>query len=189
DLPPLLAVVAAAVGIVMLTTAEKEGQGSGRAAQAGDGANPLDSAPAPVLPGLMDGYVMAVALLVIGWVTLFSTEFHRSGERPGTFLLALIHPLADLAVLGALLPMAIAAWQRVMLPYLAVCAVLAADALAVGQRVLGGAPGVVAQLLALAAAVLLAVAPWQVPSRTKRTSRTSRTGWADRAPGSAATTV
>ena len=142
-----------------------------------------------MLPGLADGYVMAVALLVIGWVTLFSTEFHRSGERPGTFLLALIHPLADLAVLGALLPLAIAAWQRVMLPYLAVCAVLAADALAVGQRVLGGAPGVVAQLLALAAALLLAAAPWQIPSRTKRTNRTSRTGRTDRAPGSAATTV
>ena len=53
---------------------------------------------------------MAVALLVIGWITLFSGEFHRSGERPGTFLLALIHPLADLAVLGALLPMVTTAW-------------------------------------------------------------------------------
>ena len=83
----------------------------------------LEGPAAPVLPGLADGYVMAVALLVIGWVTLFSTEFHRSGERPGTFLLALIHPLADLAVLGALLPMATAAWRRVTLPYLAVCAV------------------------------------------------------------------
>ena len=60
---------------------------------------------------------MAVALLVIGWITLFSGEFHRSGKRPGTFLLALIHPLADLAVLGALLPMVTTAWRRVTLPY------------------------------------------------------------------------
>ena len=36
---------------------------------------------------------MAVALLVIGWVTLFSAEFHRSGERPG-HLPARAHPPA-----------------------------------------------------------------------------------------------
>jgi len=117
DLPPLLALAAAAVGIAMLTTAEREGD----SAQRLQGARPVtlagasgSSAPdgsevggsgAAVLPGLADGYVMAVALLVIGWVTMFGGEFHRSGERPGTFLLALVHPLADLAVLGALLPM------------------------------------------------------------------------------------
>ena len=179
DLPPLLAVVAAAVGIVMLTTAEKEGQGSGRAAQGGDGANPLDSAPAPVLPGLADGYVMAVALLVIGWVTLFSAEFHRSGERPGTFLLALIHPLADLAVLGALLPMVTTAWRRVMLPYLALLAALVGDGLAVGQRALGGHPGVATQLLAVVAALLLGAAPWRV----------AEAGWTRRASSSAAATI
>jgi diguanylate cyclase (GGDEF)-like protein/PAS domain S-box-containing protein len=179
DLPPLLAVAAAAVGIVMLTTAEKEGQGSGRAAQGGDGANPLDAAPAPVLPGLADGYVMAVALLVIGWVTLFSAEFHRSTERPGTFLLALIHPLADLAVLGALLPMVTTAWRRVMLPYLALLAVLVGDALAVGQRALGGHPGVATQLLALVAALLLGAAPWRV----------AEAGWTRRASSSAAATI
>ncbi|HME64152.1 MAG TPA: hypothetical protein VKG61_04565, partial [Streptosporangiaceae bacterium] len=105
DLPPLLAVVGVAVGIVMLTTAEKESTGGGPSAgQGNDGVGPLESVTTPVLPGLADGYVMAVALLVIGWITLFSAEFHRSAERPGTFLLALVHPLADLAVLGVLLP-------------------------------------------------------------------------------------
>jgi diguanylate cyclase (GGDEF)-like protein/PAS domain S-box-containing protein len=189
DLPSLLAVAAAAIGIVMLTTAEKQAEGSGRASAApaasgNDGANPLESAsaPAPVVPGLADGYVMAVALLVIGWVTLFSAEFHRSGERPGTFLLALIHPLADLAVLGALLPMVTTAWRRVMLPYLALLAVLAGDALAVGQRALGGHPGVAAQLLGLVAAALLGAAPWRV----------AETGWTRRGPStssSAAATI
>src|SRR6516164_172994 len=180
DLPPLLAVVAAAVGIVMLATAEKEAE-SGRASAAHlvDGAGPLESTTTPVLPGLADGYVMAVALLVIGWVTLFSAEFHRSGERPGTFLLALIHPLADLAVLGALLPMVTTAWRRVMLPYLALVAVLIGDALAVGQRVLGGHLGVAAQLLGLAGALLLGAAPWRV----------AETGWPRRASSSAAATV
>jgi len=187
DLPPLLAVAAAAVGIVLLATAEKEadsGQRSGRASDAsdasgGDGANPLENTTNPVLPGLADGYVMAVALLVIGWVTLFSAEFHHSGERPGTFLLALVHPLADLAVLGALLPMVTTAWRRVMLPYLALVAVLIGDALAVGQRVLGGHPGVAAQLMGLVGALLLGAAPWRVPEP----------GWTRRASNSAAATI
>jgi diguanylate cyclase (GGDEF)-like protein len=180
DLPPLLAVAAAALGIVMLTTAEREGEaGRASAMHGGDGADPPESATPPVLPGLADGYVMAVALLVIGWVTLFSTEFHRSGERPGTFLLTLIHPLADLAVLGALLPMVITAWRRVMLPYLALVAVLVGDALAVGQRALGGHPGVAAQLLALVAAVLLGAAPWRV----------AETSWTRRASSPAAATI
>jgi diguanylate cyclase (GGDEF)-like protein len=180
DLPPLLAVAAAAVGIVVLTTAEREAEGGPRSADhGGDGASPLESTATPVLPGLADGYVMAVALLVIGWVTLFSAEFHRSGERPGTFLLALIHPLADLAVLGALLPMVTTAWRRVMLPYLALVAVLIGDALAVGQRALGGHPGVAAQLMGLVAALLLGAAPWRV----------AETGWSRRTSGSAAATI
>ena len=180
DLPPLLAVAAAAVGIVMLTTADKESTG-GRASagQGNDGVGPLESVTTPVLPGLADGYVMAVALLVIGWVTLFSAEFHRSAERPGTFLLALIHPLADLAVLGALLPMVTTAWRRVMLPYLALLAVLVGDALAVGQRALGGHPGVAAQLLTLVAALLLGAAPWRV----------AEASWTRRASSSAAATI
>jgi diguanylate cyclase (GGDEF)-like protein/PAS domain S-box-containing protein len=175
DLPSLLAVAAAAAGIVMLSTADKE-------PVPGDGAGPLESTSAPVLPGLADGYVMAVALLVIGWVTVFSGEFHRSAERPGTFLLALIHPLADLAVLGALLPMVTAAWRRVLLPYLAVLVVLAGDALGVGQRALGGHPGVAAQLLALVAALLLGAAPW-------RGAETSWTGRDRKTSGSAAATI
>ncbi len=151
DLPPLLALAAVAVGIAMLTMAEREVSSS-----------PQEGSAGSVLPGLADGYVMAVALLVIGWSTLFSAEFHRSGERPGTFLLALVHPLADLAVLGALLPMVTTAWRRVALPYLALLAVAVGDALAVGQRVLGGHLGVAGQLLPVVAALLLGAAPWRM---------------------------
>src|SRR6478672_3426194 len=162
DLPPLLALAAVAIGIAVLTMAERE-------------VTPQEGSAGSVLPGLADGYVMAVALLVIGWSTLFSAEFHRSGERPGTFLLALIHPLADLAVLGALLPMVTTAWRRVALPYLSLLAIAVGDALAVGQRVLGGHVGIAAQLLPVLAAVLLGVAPWRVtegrgPSWTRRTT-------------------
>ena len=185
DLPALLALAAVAVGTAMLTTAEREGGSSlhrppGRLARpdgsdGGEAAGSRDS----VLPGLADGYVMAVALLVIGWITLFSGEFHRSGERPGTFLLAMIHPLADLAVLGALLPMVTTGWRRVMLPYLALLAIAVGDALAVGQRVSGGHLGIAAQLMPVLAAVLLGAAPWRVTSAA----------WTRRTTGSGAATV
>ena len=171
DLLPLLALAAVAIGTAMLTMAEREVTSS-----------PQEGSTGSVLPGLADGYVMAVALLVIGWSTLFSAEFHRSGERPGTFLLALVHPLADLAVLGALLPMVTTAWRRVMLPYLALIAITVGDALGVGQRVLGGHPGVAAQLMPVLAALLLGAAPW-------RMTEGFGTSWTRRTASSAAATV
>jgi diguanylate cyclase (GGDEF)-like protein/PAS domain S-box-containing protein len=149
DLPSLLAVAAAAIGIIALCTNERETPGT-----------PAGGPQSSVVPGLADGYVMAVALLVIGWVALFGGEFHHSGARPGTFLLDLIHPLADLAVLGALLPMVTAAWRRAALPFLGLIAVAASDAFAVGQRVNGGHISLAAQLIAVLAAVLFAAAPW-----------------------------
>ena len=103
-----------------------------------------------VLPGLADGYVMAVALLVIGWVVAFGSEFHRSGERPSTFLLDLLHPLADLAVLGALLPVLTVAWRRVLVPYLALLVLTVADSLGVGARISGGHQGILEQLAMIA---------------------------------------
>jgi diguanylate cyclase (GGDEF)-like protein len=175
DLPTLLAVAVAAVGMVMLATAERDAEAIAPGAQRSGRAEGTDAPPGEagsVLPGLADGYVLAVALLVIGWVTLFSTEFHRSGDRPGTFLLVLIHVLADLAVLGALLTVVTAARRRVMLPYLSLVAVAIGDALAVGQRALGGHAGVATQLMAVVAALLLAAAPWWMPgtSRARTTS-------------------
>ena len=171
DLPQLLALAAVAVGTAVLTMAEREATTS-----------PQEGSAGSVLPGLADGYVMAVALLVIGWSTLFSAEFHRSGERPGTFLLALVHPLADLAVLGALLPMVTTAWRRAMLPYLSLVAIAVGDALAVGQRVLGGHLGVAGQLMPVVAAVLLGAAPW-------RTTEGFGVSWTRRTTNSAAATV
>ncbi len=189
DLPSLLALAAAAVGIAVLTTAGRDADGSAqrlastRSAhrpEAPSGAEGSEAAAgAGVLPGLADGYVVAVALFVIGWVTLFSAEFHRSGERPGTFLLALIHPLADLAVLGALLPMVTTAWRRVTLPYLALLVIAVGDALGVGQRVSGGHLGVAALLVPVAAALLLGLAPWKV----------TEGGWTRRTASSAAATI
>jgi len=145
DVAPLLGLAAAATGVMVLASLPP-GQKAGTSGS--------------VLPGLADGYVMAVALLVIGWVLAFGSEFHRSGERPQTFLLDLLHPLADLAVLGALLPVLTIAWRRVLVPYLALLVLTVANSLGVGARISGGHQGVLEHLAVILAACLLGVAPW-----------------------------
>jgi len=148
DVAPLLALAAAATGIMVLASPRP-----GEKAQASGS----------VLPGLADGYVMAVALLVIGWVVAFGSEFHHSGERPASFLLDLLHPLADLAVLGALLPVLTVAWRLVLVPYLSLLVLTGADSLGVGARISGGHEGILEQLAVILAACLLGLAPWIEP--------------------------
>jgi diguanylate cyclase (GGDEF)-like protein/PAS domain S-box-containing protein len=161
DVAPLLGLAAAATGIMVLASASPSERASQHEEHPGHGTS------GSVLPGLADGYVMAVALLVIGWVVAFGSEFHRSGERPSTFLLDLLHPLADLAVLGALLPVLTVAWRRVLVPYLALLVLTAADSLGVGARISGGHQGILEQLALILAACLLGVAPW-VPTIAAR---------------------
>jgi diguanylate cyclase (GGDEF)-like protein/PAS domain S-box-containing protein len=190
DLPSLLALASAAIGLTVLVGAERDAE-TGSAAAGGPDSSAGPGSGASVLPGLADGYVMAVALLVIGWVTQFSDEFHRSGDRPGLFLIALVHPLADLAVLGALLPMVTTAWRRTVLPYLALLAASVGDALSVGQRVAGGHLGIAAQLMPVIAALLLAGAPWRMtePGWTRRTANSAVTAVIAAATASVATVV
>jgi len=108
---------------------------------------------------MADGYVLAAALFIIGWVTLFGSIYHRSGDGAGTFALALLHPLADLAVLGVLLPYAVIAGRRGLTPYLALFAVAVSDALAVGAKVDAASPGAWAQVMQLVAFCLLGATP------------------------------
>jgi diguanylate cyclase (GGDEF)-like protein len=157
DVAPLLALATAAAGVMVLAEGEKRDDTSS------------------VLPGLADGYVMAVALLVIGWVVAFGGEFHHLNERPGTFLQDLLHPLADLAVLGALLPVLTVAWRRVLVPYLALMALTFADSLGVGAKIAGNHQGVLEQLALVAAACLFGLAPW-VGAIAARLDLASRVG-------------
>jgi diguanylate cyclase (GGDEF)-like protein len=172
DVAPLLALAAAATGVMALGSPSPEvarppssspdsprapAAASSSSSASGSGSG---SASGSVLPGLADGYVMAVALLVIGWVVTFGGEFHRSNEHPQTFLLVLVHPLADLAVLGALLPVLTAAFSRVLLPYLALLVLTVADSIGVGARISGGHQSVFEQLAMVLAACLLGLAPW-----------------------------
>jgi diguanylate cyclase (GGDEF)-like protein/PAS domain S-box-containing protein len=106
-----------------------------------------------------DGYILASALFLVGWVTLFGPAFARSGQGPGAFAVELIHPLTDLVFLGATLAAARLAGRPGLLPYLALALTTASDSLAVGARVSGAHPGVAALLVQLAALVLLGLTP------------------------------
>ncbi|MGH3279661.1 MAG: putative bifunctional diguanylate cyclase/phosphodiesterase [Trebonia sp.] len=142
DVAPLLALAVAATGVMALAEGVKR------------------SDTGSVLPGLADGYVMAVALLVIGWVVAFGAEFHRADGRAATFLQYLLLPLADLAVLGALLPVLTLAWRRALVPYVGLMALTFADSLGVGAKLSGNHQGVLEQLAMIGAALLFGLAPW-----------------------------
>ncbi len=157
DVAPLLALGATAVGIMVLASPRPLAAEGDATALRGEQRGAI--LPGSVLPGLADGYVTAVSLLVMGWIVAFGAEYHDSTGGPGAFLLDLLHPLADLAVLGALLPVLTVAWRRALLPYLSLLAVTGADSLGVGARI-SGHQGVLQQLALIAAAFLLGVSPW-----------------------------
>ena len=154
DLPALLFLPAMAAGLAGLASAV-----SGAAAET-HSARPSRRGPGAVCADLADGYVLAAALFLIGWVTLFGHSFAASGGDPSAFAAELIHPLADLAVLGAVLPLVQTAGRRGVPPYLAMVAMTIGDSLAVGARVAGVHPGAGALIAQLAALVLLALTPW-----------------------------
>jgi diguanylate cyclase (GGDEF)-like protein/PAS domain S-box-containing protein len=121
---------------------------------------------------IADGYLLASALFLIGWVAFYRLVFLRAGVGPATFAAELIHPLADLVLLGAGLPLAVVAGRRGVLPYLAVLLIAIGDSMAVGARILGMPPGLAALLVQAAGLVLLGCAPWAGEGR-----------WADALPG------
>ncbi len=157
DVAPLLAMGPFVVGVTALAAEPPDGGWP-------DGAEPPitpeDAGRRSILSSLADGYVTAIALLVIGWVTLFGADFRRSGEGPGTFLLSLVHPLVDTAVLGMLLPALTAGWRRVGLPYLALFAIGVGDALGVGSRLSSAHQSLAQQVAQVLAFCLLGLTPW-----------------------------
>src|SRR5580693_2457549 len=150
DLPPLLAVVAAAVVLAAASG------GKGR-----DGWRTLGHRVAgrPVISRLADGYILAAVLFVIGWITLFGPDYIRSGSGPGAFAVALLHPMADLVAVGLLLPVVCETGGATVPAFVAVLLVTVSDALGVGARLNGSAPGAAEQAVALAAFCVLALTP------------------------------
>ena len=154
DLPGLLVLPVMAAGLAALASSAR-----GAVAETRSVRHPRRGIGA-VCAYLADGYVLAAALFLIGWVTLFGHIFAGSGEDASAFAAELIHPLADLMVLGATLPLVQAAGRRGVTPYLALLAMTVSDALAVGARVTGAHPGAGALIAQLAALALLALTPW-----------------------------
>ena len=104
--------------------------------------------------------MLGCALFIICWITVFSAAYTHSGDDPAMFAGELVHPLADLLVLGGLLPLAVAAGRRGVAPLIALLLITLSDALAVGARVSNGHPGTAAQLLLIAGLCVLGSAPW-----------------------------
>jgi diguanylate cyclase (GGDEF)-like protein/PAS domain S-box-containing protein len=153
DLPSLVLLPVMAAGLAGLATAAR--------AAIPDGQSPRRSRLAAAGAYLADGYVLAAALFLIGWVTLFGAAYAQSGTGL-SFARELVHPLVDLLVLCAALPLAQAAGRRGVAPYLALVAVTVGDALAVGARIAGTSPGIGAVAAQLVALGLLALTPWAV---------------------------
>ena len=173
DLPSLLALPAMAAGFARLAAA-----GSQEAAEAHPPAGVR--AQSNALTRLADGYILASALFLIAWVTLFRMVFLRAGAGVPTFAGELVHPLADLILLGACLPLAAVAGRRGAIPYLAVLTITVGDALAVGARAVGLPPQVGALLVQAAGLALLAWAPWAGGAREAGRAGQAGTRWRDR---------
>lgn len=173
DLPSLLALPAMAAGFARLAAA-----GSQEAAEAHPPAGVR--AQSNALTRLADGYILASALFLIAWVTLFRMVFLRAGAGVPTFAGELVHPLADLILLGACLPLAAVAGRRGAIPYLAVLTITVGDALAVGARAGGLPPQLGALVVQAAGLALLAWAPWAGGAREAGRAGQAGTRWRDR---------
>lgn len=154
DLPGFLVVPAMAAGLGLLASAAPA-----------PAAEPLPSRRSR--RGLLtlgayvaDGYLLASALFLAGWVTVFGPAFTSYDAGPATFAAELVHPLADLALVAATLAAAGTAGRRGTMPYLALVAITVGDSLSVGARLTGAVPGAAALAAQLAALALLALAPW-----------------------------
>ncbi|MFC4906151.1 putative bifunctional diguanylate cyclase/phosphodiesterase [Actinomadura gamaensis] len=112
-----------------------------------------------------DTYVCVAGLFVLGWVALFGTLFHRSGESPGEFLLELLYPLVGTALVCGSLPFVLGADRRdrrpAWLAFGALAAFAGADIVTTVVRLRGGAPADdPADILRLAGLLLLVLIPW-----------------------------
>ncbi|MGO9220999.1 MAG: putative bifunctional diguanylate cyclase/phosphodiesterase [Streptosporangiaceae bacterium] len=152
DLPGLLALPALVAGLASL--------GSRREAARHPLAQRHRARLGTAVASAADGYVVASALFVVGWITVLSAGYAHSGDDPRTFAAELIHPVADLLVLGGVLPLGVEAGRRGAPPVIALLAVTVSDTLAVGAKISNGHPGVAAQLLLVAGFCVLGCAPW-----------------------------
>jgi diguanylate cyclase (GGDEF)-like protein/PAS domain S-box-containing protein len=104
---------------------------------------------------LTDGGLLALALFAIGWIAVLRGAYQAAGVGPGFFAVDLIHPVADLLVLGGTLWLALRAGRRGLTLYAALVVGALGDFLAVQARASGMHPGAWPQLAWLASICLL----------------------------------
>ncbi|HKD88825.1 MAG TPA: hypothetical protein VKB62_09870, partial [Streptosporangiaceae bacterium] len=104
---------------------------------------------------LTDGCLLALSVFTVGWIALFRHAYIASGVGAGAFTVDLIHPVADLALLGGSLWLAVRAGRRALTPYLALCAATVGDFIAVQARASGTPPGSWAQIAWIVGIALL----------------------------------
>jgi diguanylate cyclase (GGDEF)-like protein/PAS domain S-box-containing protein len=104
---------------------------------------------------LADGCLLALSVFIVGWIALLRHAYAATAVGPGAFAVDLIHPVADLALLGGSLWLAVQAGRRALTPYLALCAATVGDFVAVQARASGTTPGAWAQIAWIAAIALL----------------------------------
>jgi diguanylate cyclase (GGDEF)-like protein/PAS domain S-box-containing protein len=186
-------------GLLALAALGALGTGVVVLSHAGGQAAGDETAPArrggTVVAQLSDGGLLVAALFVMGWAAFYGNAYHRADVSAGAFALDLIHPVADLLMLGAILVYVGAAWRRALLPWLALLAVTAGDSLAVSARIAGLHPGAWAQLAQLAGLGILAALPlasvraWPSRPRTGQAWPGASTGTAAIAAAAAAITI
>jgi diguanylate cyclase (GGDEF)-like protein/PAS domain S-box-containing protein len=150
DLLALLALPVLVVGVAAMTAASPD---------PGDGHRPPGLLAGGAVARVADGCLLATALFIIGWLTLFGAEYAKADVGARSFALYLIRPVAGLIALGALLAFAARAGRRGLAPGLALLVVTAGDALAVGARISGTTVGGWPLAAWIAGVCLLGAAP------------------------------
>jgi diguanylate cyclase (GGDEF)-like protein/PAS domain S-box-containing protein len=103
---------------------------------------------------LADGGLLALALFAFGWIAVLRAAYGATDVGPGFFAVDLIHPVADLLVLGGTLWLAARAGRAGLTLYGALIAGAIGDFLAVQARASGMHPGAWPQVAWLAAICL-----------------------------------
>ncbi|HXW43686.1 MAG TPA: EAL domain-containing protein [Streptosporangiaceae bacterium] len=118
--------------------------------------------PAGSVSRLADGGLVGLGVFAIAWIAVLRPAYAATAVGPASFSVDLIHPLADLVALGALLPAALRAGRAALAPYLALAAATLGDLVAVQDRAAGLHAGAWPQLAWLLAICLLGAAalPW-----------------------------
>jgi diguanylate cyclase (GGDEF)-like protein/PAS domain S-box-containing protein len=83
---------------------------------------------------LTDGCLLSIGVFAVAWIAVLRHAYGATAVGAGSFAVDLIHPVADLLVLGVTMPVALRAGRAARAPYLALAALTVGDLLAVEAR-------------------------------------------------------